>query len=264
MKALLPLLVGAWPLLGGPHAKPPPPAHGAPPPHVFVRPAPPLPMLPIVTRVRIEAARDRVVVVEELALPRGDWSAGSLDLYAAFGEPGAPLAVDAHLVAVPAGQLESRLEDAGEALSTTVATRHTPSSTLLLGKANMAGVVIHARDAQLRAVYASSDVAAVRIRTLLAPPLADSSGQRDVVVRLGVHGGLPLALGKVQIVSLESPGWITRAEATLCGPDADPHPLTVAVLPRASGTPSWIPTVAPVLATRHDTDDLCVRWWASP
>ncbi len=256
-------LVGALPLLAGPHAKPPPPLPAHAPPHVFVHPARPLPMLPSVSRVRVEAARDRVVVLEEIALPRGDWTSGGLDLYAAFGAPGTPLAVDARLVPVPAGQSESRLEDAGEAVTVELAVRHLPSANLLLGRPNMAGFVVRVKDAALRAAFASGDVAALRIRSLLAPPAADAKGARDVIVRLGIDGGLPLTLSKVQVVSAEPQPWITRAEATLCGPDADPLPLTVSLSPKPAGAPAGSPpTVAPALATRHGSDDLCVRWWA--
>ncbi len=262
-------LVGALPLLAGPHGKTPPPPAKAPPPHVFVRPAPPLPMLPSVSRVRVEAARDRVVVLEEITLPRGDWHAGGLDLYAAFGAPGTPLAVDARLVPVPAGQTESRLEDAGEPVTVEPAVRHLPSSQLLLGRPTMAGVVLHVRDAALRAAYDRGDVAALRVRSLLSPPAADAHGARDLVVRLGIEGGLPLALAKVQVVSAEARPWIIRAEATLCGPEADPHPLSVALVPRpdvpSDASRGWTPpAVSPPLATRHASDDLCVRWWAAP
>jgi hypothetical protein len=216
-----------------------------------------------VSRVRVEAARDRVVVLEEIALPRGDWTSGGLDLYAAFGAPGTPLAVDARLVPVPAGQSESRLEDAGEAVTVELAVRHLPSANLLLGRPNMAGFVVRVKDAALRAAFASGDVAALRIRSLLAPPAADAKGARDVIVRLGIDGGLPLTLSKVQVVSAEPQPWITRAEATLCGPDADPLPLTVSLPPTPAGAPAGSPpTVAPALATRHGSDDLCVRWWA--
>jgi hypothetical protein len=222
-------------------------------------------MLPSVSRVRVEAARDRVVVLEEITLPRGDWSGGGLDLYAAFGAPGTPIAVDARLVPVPAGQSESRLEDAGEAVTVEPAVRHLPSSNLLLGRPSMAGFVVRVKDAALRTAFANGDVAALRIRSLLSPPAADAKGARDVVVRLGIDGGLPLTLSKVQVVSAEPQPWITRAEATLCGPDADPMPLTVSVVPRPEGAPPWSPpTVAPPLATRHGSDDLCVRWWAAP
>jgi hypothetical protein len=257
------------------HARPAPartsPHTVAPAPRTDFRPAPPLPMLPRITRVRIEAARDAVVVVEEVNLPRGEWQSGGLDLYVAFGAPGAPVAIDAHLVAVPPDSLESRLEDAGDPLTLEQAIRRTPSSQLLLGRPQMAGVVVHVREADLRRAFGASELAALRIRSLLHPPAADASGARDVVVRLGIAGGLPLTLGRVQVVSLEGRQWITRVEATLCGPEADLLPLTVALVPRAAEVvetrrvSSVAPTVgpiAPAMAVRHASDDLCVRWWA--
>jgi hypothetical protein len=222
-------------------------------------------MLPSVSRVRVEVARDRAVVIEEIALPRGDWRSGGLDLYVAFGSPGTPIAADARLVPVPEGQLESRLEDAGEPVTLETAIRHLPSSSLLLGPPNMAGMLLHVKDAALRAVYAKGDLAGLRIRSLLSAPAADDKGLHDVVVRLGIDGGLPLSLGKVQVVSVEPKPWITRAEASLCGPDADSQPLAITVQPKldAPPLPPWA-TVAPSLATRHASDDLCVRWWAPP
>ena len=59
-----------------------PKAAPAPAP-VYVRPAPPLPMLPRVGRVLVEAAADRVVIVQDVFLPKGDWQSGGLDLYVA-------------------------------------------------------------------------------------------------------------------------------------------------------------------------------------
>src|SRR5260370_8493405 len=66
------------------------------------RTAPAFPMLPSVARVRVEVGRDRIVLQEEVNLPRGDWRYGGLDVYAAFSAPGPPIAVDAHpLVPAP-------------------------------------------------------------------------------------------------------------------------------------------------------------------
>jgi hypothetical protein len=253
------------------HAKPPaarPPAHGA---ATLVRTeshvAPPLPMLPSVARVRVEAAKDRVVVVEEVNLPRGDWRAGGLDLYVAFGAPGAPVAIDARLVSVPSDSLESRVEDAGDPVIVEQAVHRTSRAQLLLGRPSMAGVVVHIREADLRRTYAASELAALRIRSLLSPP-ADNGGARDVVVRLGIVGDLPLTVGHIQVVSLEGKSWIARAEAALCGPDADVWPLAVALLPKGSvpapASEAQPRPIAPTMAVRHATDDLCIRWWAEP
>lgn len=243
---------------GGPH-------HGSTAaPHVVYRPAPPLPMLPNVARVRIEAARDHLVIVEDVSLPRDEWESGSLDLYVAFGEPGTPLAVDAHLVPVAPDAIEARADDVGEPVVVEPAVHHTPSTQLLLGQPTMAGVAIRVPEAALRRAYETSDRATLRIRSLLAPPAADANGARDVVVRLGIDGSRPLTLGRVQVVSTEAQPWITRAEAHLCGPDADPWPLAVSILPKpAAPTRPWPPPILPAMAVRHSSDDLCVRWWAT-
>ena len=268
------------------HAKPPTsrtPSHGTtPPPHIDVRAAAPLPMLPSVARVRVEAARDRVVVVEDVNLPRGDWRGGGLDLYVAFGAPGTPAAIDARLVAVPAESADSRGEsvaaargqssdDAGEAAAVEPAVRRTANAQLLLGRPQMAGAVVRVKEADLRRAYATSDLAVLRIRSLLSPPAADPRGERDVVVRLGIVGDVPLTLGRIQVVSLEGAGWIMRAEANLCGPEAEGLPLAITVIPKVERSEDARPAagggarpIAPAMAVRHSSDDLCIRWWAAP
>jgi hypothetical protein len=251
-------------------AKAPParaPSRPAPVPHVWVRPAAPLPMLPGIGRVRIDPARDSVVVLEEVNLPRGEWQSGGLDLYVAFGAPGTPLAIDARLVAVPYDVLESRLEDAGDPLVLEPAVHHTPSTQLLLGRPQMAGVIVHVKESDLRRVFATSDLAGLRLRSLLAPPAADDHGRREVVVRLGIAGGLPLTIGDLQVVSRQGAP-IVRAEAALCGPEADPWPLAISVVPKAADpappAEHFDHALSPAMALRHASDDLCVRWWTQP
>jgi hypothetical protein len=275
VRAALAALFTSLPVLAAQHAKPTAQhakatashasstaSHGAP--HVPVHFAPPLPMLASISRVRVEVGHDRAVVVEDVSLPRGDWTAGALDLYAAFGSPGTPIAVDAHLYALPEGQAEPRADDAGDGVSVEPAIRHTPSSQLLLGRPTMAGVVLHVGSDLLRRTYGAANVALLRIRSLLSPPGADAGGGQSVVVRLGIAGGLPLTLNKVQVVSVEPKVPIQRAEATLCGPDADARPLSLSVVPRLPEAPWWDPvTIAPAMATRHASDDLCVRWWSA-
>jgi hypothetical protein len=134
----------------------------------------------------------------------------------------------------------------------------------------MAGAVIHVKEADLRRAYAASDVAALRIRSLLSPPRPDSRGARDVVVRLGIVGDVPLTLGRVQMVSLEGRQWIMRAEANLCGAEAEGLPLSVSIVPKVEGPGEAagalpaprIGPIAPAMAVRHASDDLCIRWWA--
>ena len=261
----------AFALAGHPHGKPaskhpslkPSVAPAVP---VYVRPALPLPILPRIGRVRVEAAVDRVVVVEDIVLPKGDWQSGGLDLYVAFGSPGTPIAVDARLIVPSPGGLDARPEEAGDPVVLEHAARRNAGSQPLLGKPQMAGVVVHVKEAQLRRAYAAGDVAVLRLRSLLVAPAADATGARDVVVRLGAAGGLPLTLGRIQVGSLEAQPWITRAEAALCGPDASPWPLTVTVIGKVPGTAKVgsRATIAPEFAVRHASDDLCIRWWGSP
>jgi hypothetical protein len=232
-------------------------------PHVVARPAPPLPMLPVISRVRLEAARDHVLVVEDVNLERDAWTAGGIDLYVAFGAPGAPRAFDARLLAVNDGESFASLDDPGVAVDVEQASRRPADASPLLGRATMAGAILHLEEAQLRHALAPSDMAVVRVRTLLDLPAEDATGGREVVVRLGTPGGPALALRRVELASHERAGWLTRAEATLCGPESDGWPLSVHVTPPL-GTPAHLDQlpIAPGLALRHASDDLCVRFWA--
>jgi hypothetical protein len=66
-----------------------------------------------------------------------------------------------------------------------------------------------------------------------------------------------LTLGRI-VASAVAPGAVGRASAQLCGPDADAQPLAVTVVghPASHGS-----AIAPVLAVRHASDDLCLRLW---
>jgi len=252
-------------LAAHPHPKAPAhvPPRPAPPVHSPARPVEPLPMLPSVARVRVEAAPDHLVVLEEVNLPRGDWVSGGLDLYVAFGSPGVPIAVDAQVVAVASGGAESTVGDPGEPVTVEPAVRRVTSVRTLLGRPQMAGVVVHVRETQLRRIYDAGGPAGLRIRSLLPVPAMGADGARDAVIRLGTPGGMPLTLGRIQVVSVGAEPWITRAEARLCGPEADEWPLSVTLLPKPSlPVPGpWKPTIAPAAAVRHASDDLCIRWW---
>jgi hypothetical protein len=215
-------------------------------------------MLPSVPRVAVTLAKDNVVVVEEVNLPRGEWRGEPLDLYVAFGAPGAPRAIDAHLVAVADGALEPDEDDAGEVVPTERAPRRPPNAHPLLGRESMAGVVVHLAPAALTKAFAPGKMAALRMRTVLDLPEEDPSGARSVLVRLGASNGAPLTLGRVAAAGRGQ--HVARAEARLCGPDADAHLL--AVTPRAPSPPE--PPIAPVLAVRHASDDLCVRLFTTP
>jgi hypothetical protein len=223
---------------------------------------PALGALPSIPRVRIEVAGDHVVVTEEVDLPRGDWRAGDLSFYVAFGGPGAPGAFDAHLLAVPDGALEPLATEVGERLVTERAPRRPSMVHELIGAEDMAGMVVRVPEATLRRALAPGGMAALRLRTLLAMPAGSAHSGRDVLVRLGHTRSTPLTLGRVQVASVEGAN-VTRAEAHLCGASADPWPLAVAIEPRPI-VPAPVGAqapIAPVLAVRNPDDDLCVRFW---
>jgi hypothetical protein len=232
-------------------------ALAAPPAKPAPAPLAPLSILPSVPRVKIGVTPAQVVVTEEVNLPRGEWKGEALDLYVAFGAPGAPRAIDAHLVAVADGSLEPADDDAGEPCATERAPRRPATAHALLGRETMAGIVVHLKKDALERALAPGNMAALRIRTVLDLPEEDASGGRSVLVRLGASRGTPLTLGR--IVVAPSGLAVTKAEARLCGPDADPHPLALSGVPRAADAP-----IAPVLAVRHSNDDLCVRIFVAP
>jgi hypothetical protein len=246
-----------------PSGKPPAPA----------TPLAPLPMLPSIPRVKVDVLKTQLVVVEEVNLPRGEWKNDSLDFYVAFGAPGAPRAIDARLVAVADGALEPEDDEAGEAL-VVERTPHRPGSAYpLLGKDSMAGVVVHVKREALAKALGPGNMAALRVRTALDLPEEDSLGARGVVVRLGASRGTPLTLGRLTVVAKAGAQAPVRAEAHLCGGEADATPLAIAIVPRptsptalANALPPQAspPTIAPVLAVRHSSDDLCIRFWTPP
>jgi len=214
------------------------------------RPPPlaPLTMTPSVGRVKVGVHGGTLVVVEEVTLPRGEWKGDALSFHVAFGAPGAPKAIDAHLVPIGDGALEADDDQAGEALQTDRVPRRPPTAYPLLGRDQQAGVVVHLGKDALEHAFAPAGMAALRIRSVLEVPELDSQGARSVLVRLGA-----LALGRIVVTSK-----IARAEAHLCGPEADAHPLSLWPHPPATTAERPLP---PILAQRHPSDDLCVRFW---
>lgn len=226
------------------------------------RAAPPLPFLPVLARVRVEVAHDRAVVTHDIVLPRGDYISQDLALFVAFGAPGAPKAFDARIFAAKAGSEEPLPDDAGDAVPSDRAPHRPPNAQLLIGRPNQAGAVLHLHEASLRRALTPGDAAILRVRSLHDLPEEDSRSARELVVRLGEPAEQPVALERIELVSLEPRPWIVRAEARLCGPEADAHSLSLLVTPKppAPADPSL---VSPLLISRHASDDLCVSFWAN-
>ena len=224
------------------------------------RPAPPpMPSLAVIAGVRIAIGGDGVVITEDVTFDRGSWSSGDLDFYVAFGAPGLPRAFDARVIAVPEGAFSAPLDATGEVVVSERAT-HKPDGALpLLGSVHMAGEVVRAREPALRRAFAFSGRITLRVRSLVAMPVADAAGTREVLVRLGTSGSEPLALQAVEVVAADPSIRLESASASLAGEGADPHPVLVSAPP---GTRREGAALSPVLITRGAGDDLSVRWIA--
>lgn len=246
---------------------------GARPP-VPAPPLPPLPLLPSVARVKVTSHGSTMSIVEEVNLPRGEWRGEALSFHVAFGAPG-PRAIDAHLVPVGDGLLEPEDDEAGETLSVERAPRRPANAHALIGRETMAGIVVRVPPASFTKALERGNMAALRIRSVVEATDPDPSGASSVLVRLGASRGTPLTLGRIVAASVAPAQPLARVEARLCGQDADPHVLAVRVAgPRAAasqasdgaGKRSVGPAqseiaIAPVLAVRRTSDDLCVRLW---
>jgi hypothetical protein len=219
---------------------------------------PPLPILPSVARVKVTSHGDAIAVVEEVNLPRGEWKGMPLSFHVAFGAPG-PRAIDAHLVAVPDGALEPEDVDPGEPLAVERVPRRPPGAYGLLGRETMAGIVVHLRPDAFTRALARGNMAALRVRSLFDAPDPDPAAAASVVVRLGASRGTPLTLGRIVVDAAPPAAPPARVEARLCGPEADPQPLAVRAPSTSGGRRE--PGIAPVLAVRHASDDLCIRLW---
>ena len=227
-------------------------AHHPPPP-----PPPPLPALPVIARVRVDVAKDRVLVVHEIVMSRGTWSGGDVDLFVAFG-PTLPRALDAHLLAVAQNTSAPDPNDTGEPIAHEAAPHRPPHAHPLLGRSAMAGEVLHVREPAFRRATAGSGQLAIRIRQVLAPPAGDARASHEVVVRLGMESGTPLTVRHVELSTPEPGGWLTSASAQLCGPSADTYSIGFSIAPRGV---ALVPmAVDPTSTTRHASDDLCVRY----
>lgn len=224
------------------------------------QPPPPLAMLPSIARVKVTHHGGRVFsVVHEISLPRGEWKGELLRFHVAFGAPG-PRAVDAHLVSISDGALEPEDADAGEVLATERVPRKPTNAHALLGRETMAGIVVTIKGDSLTKALARGEMASLRIRSVVDATEPDASGASSLVVRLGASRGTPLTLGRIVALTVPPATPLARASANLCGPDADAHPLAVGKVPKQPTEAA----IAPVLAVRHATDDLCLRLWTTP
>lgn len=227
--------------------------------------AAPLDAAALISKVEIVLRPEGALVVQDVTLARPPASRGSLSLYVAFGGPGAPRAVDAQIAALPEGVLELDSAANGTALAVTPRASQAAGDVTLLGRSSMAGFAVQLPERTFREATRASSFAVLRLRTLLAVPFreGESAGDRragEALVRLESPSAVPIALGRI-VVRTEGGLALREAQASLCGPDASPFPLAVAVRGAADLAPPPPATrIAPLLAVRHATDALCVRW----
>jgi len=203
-----------------------------------------------IARVRIDVRTTRLLVTTDLALSgRGD-SAGELGFHVAYGAPGTPLAMDAELVATPAGQTLAPINRRGKGLSMRFVASAPKHTQLVLGQPSMAGgfTRISARD--LSAAFGLRGAATLRVRSVISAPDKGPDGSRELLVRLGARSGIPLVVGMIEVTGA------TRRAARWCRREADG--ATVAVTPKLPGE---APAIVPSLSVRHPNDALCVRLW---
>lgn len=220
-----------------------------------------LPMLPSIARVHVDVTTNAVVVEQDIALPRGQWRGDALDFYVAYGAPGAPLAFESTLLPVNDGQLTADATERGEPVESSRAAQRPRSAYLLIGRPHMAGSVVHIRADALSRALARSHMASLRLRSLHPAPTIEPDGSRELIVRLGMVSSAPLTLGRLEIAAREGPP-IIRAHAELCGEEADAHRLAIHITGHERDRTSR-DVIAPVLARRHPSDDLCIRYWTA-
>ena len=238
------------------------PAAGAPAP---VPHPPPLSALPSIARVRIDVASDHIVAIEEVDVPRGDWRAGELVFYVAFGGPGAPLAFDARLLGVPDGALEPADSDVGEKLVTDRAAHRPAIAHELVGAEEMAGMVVHVPEATFRRAAEPGGMAALRLRTLLALPARRRPQRARRPRPARAHEDDPAHARSSERRGDQRRTWdrpcrsapLRRGRRSVAARDWDRTEAGGGRARRVAGADS------PLLAVRHPNDDLCIRFWVA-
>lgn len=205
-----------------------------------------------IARVIIEARRDRVRTTTVLTLPALPRAAQRLTLFASYGAPGPPLALDARLAATPPGYLCAPDSVRGDPLPVRFSPTAPADAAVILGTRRMAGSVIEIGRAPLVRALAPAGSATLRVETVRAMPPPAADGSRELLVRLGTEDGRPLVLGSVQVRGAH----VTKKSARLCDRKGADVPLVV--LPVTGHDASLTP---PPLAERTPRDALCVRLW---
>lgn len=212
-----------------------------------------LPFLASVARIRVEVSKKQAAVLHEVNLARGSFVGEDVELFVAFGAPGAPRAVDTRLVTVPRGHLEAPRDERGVPLVWRYATRKPSAAAALVGRSTMAGVAVSLPAELAGRAMEGGAMAALRIRAIYNLP--EGGLERDLVVRLGESADGPLALGRLEVAATDDSG-VTRVEARMCS-ETSSTPLLARTYGRATSAREG--ALPPVIATRKPGEDLCLR-----
>jgi hypothetical protein len=230
------------------------------------RPAPPPPALPPpalddlprvleISHVDVLASEDAALVTTDLLLARGAWNGAGFDVYVAYGAPGLPEAFEARVLPLPTWGVLPLQTAVGDVLATAHAHEAPSHAAFSLGRARVAGQLVHVGEEALKKAFGDGDRAFVRLRavyrfvgtTRLVP---------SVLVRLDTPRLGPLPLGAVTIRT-EGGSALGNGAATvaaLCGLEKASVPMRIAQSPEESATG----LVAPSLVKRTAGDDLCI------
>jgi hypothetical protein len=211
-------------------------------------------MLPSVSRVHVDVMPTHLIVTRDVTLPRGDWTTGDLAMHVGW-DATLPIAFDARLLAAADGELGAQPAARGEALTVELAQR--PALSLFGGK-ELVGANVLVPQALFSRMLAPGNMAVLRVREVLRVPPKDDVGDRQLLIRLGAANGVPLTLARIEVRRGEGVADLSSVRAELCGREAVATPLFVFV---EGGSDRPDPqAIAPVLATRHASDDLCLRF----
>jgi hypothetical protein len=225
----------------------------------YIAPAALLPFLPSIAEAKIEVHADTVVVSEDIALPKGDYKHGTLRLFFAFGGPGTPRAVDAHMMPVEEGELEASATASEDKLATEVVPKAPVSANTILGPSVASGVVVTIPEAAFVKATTPGKMAFLRMRWLYDAPSADSEGTRTLLLRVGSSEREPLSLGRIRALPANAKLKIESASAHLCGVNTK-EKLELSVWGTTERYSSEKTTIAPIVAVRHKDDSLCVSY----
>ncbi len=205
--------------------------------------------VPTVRRVRFEVSPGGAAVTHDLAFAKGAITVGGPGdptLFVAFTAQARPLAIEATRHALDD---TGKLVDAGASPVVIIDLPvRPPTAAVVLGPSTGAGHVLR--------VPRGDAPFGLRIRSAIPTYAASGAKELALLARLGVREGAAMPIERIEVAALLGSN-LRGARAVLCGPSADPRPLTV-VFPSYPSSSADAGTTSPDAAKRRPDDDLCV------